>query len=43
MVFNRNAQTGDIDFAEVDVDRYNDETEAYEGHEEMIRKWEAKA
>jgi len=43
MVFNRNSETGDIDFAEVDVDRYNDETEAYEGHEEMIRKWEAKA
>lgn len=42
MVFNRNTQTGDIDFAEVDVDRYNDETEAYKGHENMIRKWEDK-
>lgn len=43
MVFNRDPESGDIDFSEVDVDRYNDQNEAYVGHEIMIRKWEAKA
>lgn len=42
MVFSRNPTTGDIDYSELDVDRYNDETEAYSGHAEMIKKWEVR-
>ena len=43
MVFSRNPDNGDIDFSELDVDNYNDEKEAYKGHELMIQKWEAMA
>lgn len=42
MVFARNSDTGDIDYSELDVSHYNDEIEAYEGHQQMINKWEAK-
>lgn len=34
---------GDIDYTELDVDHYNDQKEAYAGHEQMIKKWEAKS
>lgn len=43
MVFSRNPDNGDIDYCELDVDRYNDENEAYQGHDIMIQKWEAKS
>lgn len=43
MVFGRNPSTGDVDYSELDSDTYNDEHEAYTGHEQMIKKWEAKS
>ena len=42
MVFSRNPQTGDVDYTELDFDRYNDENEAYAGHTIMVDKWENK-
>ncbi len=42
MVFGRNPQTGDIDYTELDVENYNDQSEAYAGHQMMVNKWEAK-
>jgi hypothetical protein len=41
MVFGRNPESGDVDYSELDVDHYNDEVDAYSGHETMIQKWEA--
>ena len=44
MVFKRDPVEGGVsDYTELDVDHYNDETEAYAGHEVMIQKWEQKA
>ena len=42
MVFKRDPITEDIDWSEIDSDLYNDEKEAYVGHDVMISKWEAK-
>lgn len=43
MVFVRNATSGEIEFGTpVDTEHYNDETEAYSGHGEMIKKWEVR-
>ncbi len=42
MVFSRDPVTEEIDFSELDVDRYNDMEEAYDGHDAMILKWENK-
>lgn len=42
MVFRRDPLTEDIDWSEVDSDLYNDEKEAYVGHDVMVSKWEAK-
>jgi len=44
MVFKRDPAVGEVsDWTELDVDRYNDQNEAYTGHEAMIQKWEQKA
>ena len=42
MVFARNPETGEIDFTGVYRDHYNDEAEAYLGHDETIYFWETK-
>ena len=42
MVFSRNPQNGDIDYGELDVDHYDSQEEAYDGHDRMIAKWENK-
>ena len=42
MVFKYDTNKGCVsDYTELDVDRYNDQAEAYAGHEYMIEKWEA--
>lgn len=33
---------GSIDYSELDVDHYNDQSEAYAGHDVMVAKWENK-
>ena len=43
MVFMRNPLNGKIDFTELDSGRYDNQEQAYKGHEQMINKWEAKA
>ncbi len=43
MVFKRDPKTGDIDFTDLDVERYMSQDDAYRGHEKMISKWEAKS
>jgi len=42
MVFSRDPNNGDIDYSELDVDHYNDQSEAYSGHQLIVEKWEAK-
>ena len=42
MVFSLDPGTRNVDYSEVDVNHYNDETEAFQGHINMIEKWEAK-
>ena len=42
MVFSRNPQSGDIDYAEIDVTWYESEEDAYDGHDRIISKWESK-
>jgi hypothetical protein len=34
---------GEIEYSELDVDRYNGEDEAYWGHIKMFQKWNEKA
>ena len=42
MVFARNPKTDVIDYTDLDCMRYTNQQEAYAGHDQMIRKWEAK-